>query len=140
MQDGGIPALLASIRSVAVVGWSAKAERPSHWIADYLEREASYRVYRVNPAAAATPELPVWDSLDALPEVVDVVDVFRAPAQVLPLVEEAARHGARIFWMQPGAENPAAAAAAHAAGMTAVLGECLYARHKVWRAGGGAPD
>jgi predicted CoA-binding protein len=129
-----IAALLAGIRSVAVVGWSTKADRPSHWIADYLEQDAGLRVFRVNPAGDPAGTPPVWPSLEALPETVDVVDVFRSPPHVPEVVEAAVRHGARVVWMQPGAENEEAAATARAAGLEAVVGQCLYARHKAWQA------
>lgn len=134
MTSTDIPAVLAGTRTVAVVGWSVKEDRPSHWIAEYLEKEAGYRVFRVNPAAESTEARPVWPNLGAVPQPIDVVDVFRAPPHVPEIVEEAIHLGAKVVWLQPGAENEAAAAAARAAGLTAVVGQCLYARHKAWRA------
>lgn len=134
MDAPDIPSILADSRSVAVVGWSLKADRPSHWIAEYLEKEAGYRVFRVNPVAESTAERPVWPDLTSVPEPPDVVDVFRAPQHLPAVVAEAAKCGAKVVWMQPGAENEAAAAAARGEGLTAVVGECLYARHKAWRA------
>lgn len=124
-----IARILRQSRTVAVVGWSENPERPSHWIADYLER-AGYCVFRVNPRYAGRAEPRVYAFLRDIPEPVDVVDVFRNPAQVPPVLEEARAAGAKVFWMQPGAENPQAAAEAEAAGMTAVLGRCMYAEHR----------
>ncbi len=134
MSQPDIPSILAESRTIAVVGWSVKADRPSHWIAEYLEQDAGYQVFRVNPVAESTEERPVWPDLAALPGPVDVVDVFRAPQHLPEIVAEAARLGAKVVWMQPGAENESAAEAARCDGMTAVVGECLYARHKAWRA------
>ncbi len=134
MNAADIPSILAESRTIAVVGWSVKADRPSHWIAEYLEQEAGYQVFRVNPVAESSEARPVWPDLDSLPGPVDLVDVFRAPPHLPAIVEEAVRLGAKVVWMQPGAENEAAAEAAQAAGLTAVVGECLYARHKAWRA------
>lgn len=116
-------------KSVAVVGYSAKAERASHWISNYLE-EQGYRVYRINPVLESTTERPIFASLSELPETVDIVDVFRAPEHLPQVVNDAVAHGAKVVWMQPGAENEEAAAQARAAGLEAVVGACLYAEHK----------
>lgn len=124
-----IQQILERSRSVAVVGYSAKEERASHWISSYLE-EQGYRVYRINPALESTPERPVLKSIAHLPETVDVVDVFRAPEHVPAIVDEAIAHGAKVIWMQPGAKNEDAAAQARAAGLEAVVGACIYAEHK----------
>ncbi len=129
-MDENLERILRECRSVAVVGWSPREERPSHWIADYLERTAGYTVYRINPAAPATAERAVLPELSALPGPVDVVDVFRAPEYLPAIVEEAIRIGARVVWMQPGAENEAAAARAREAGLEAVVGHCMYAEHR----------
>ncbi len=131
--------ILESARTVAVVGWSTKPERPSHWIADYLEREAGYTVWRVNPAAApGTPERPVFPDLASLPAPPDVVDVFRAPPHVPEVAAAAIAAGARALWLQPGAEHEAAAARARAAGLAVVAGRCMYRDHRAWR-GNAAP-
>lgn len=121
-----IERILRSMRSVAVVGWSENPERPSHWIAAYLE-ERGFAVTRVNPALAAKGVAGV---AAAIPAGVDVVDVFRAPPHLPAIVEEAIAAGARTVWMQPGAENEEAAETARAAGLTAIVGPCLYAEHR----------
>ena len=128
-----IEAILAAARTVAVVGWSARAERPSHWIAAYLA-EAGYRVHRVNPVEAPGSEaLPVLATLAEIGAEIDVVDVFRAPQFVPEVVAAASAAGAKVVWMQPGAENEAAAARVRELGMTAVVGRCLYADHRAWK-------
>jgi predicted CoA-binding protein len=121
--------IMTDSKSVAVVGYSAKAERASHWISNYLE-EQGYRVYRINPVLESTTERPIFASLSELPETVDIVDVFRAPEHLPQVVNDAVAHGAKVVWMQPGAENEEAAAQARAAGLEAVVGACLYAEHK----------
>lgn len=130
--------ILETARTVAVVGWSTRPERPSHWIADYLEKEAGYTVWRINPGAApGTPKQPVFPDLASLPAPPDVVDVFRSPPHVPEVVEAAIAAGARAVWLQPGAENEEAAARARAAGLRAVVGRCMYRDHKAWREAGG---
>ncbi|MAW59998.1 MAG: CoA-binding protein [Planctomycetes bacterium] len=124
-----IEQILQTAKSVAIVGYSAKSDRASHWISDYLE-EHGFRVYRINPILESTTERPIFKSLADLPETVDVVDIFRAPEHVPDIVTRAIAHGARAVWMQPGAENEDAAAQARAAGLQAVVGACMYAEHK----------
>lgn len=121
-----IPEILRGAKSVAVVGWSEKPERPSHWIAAYLE-QAGYAVTRVNPGLTSRGVAGV---VSAIPHGVDVVDVFRSPEHVPAVVAEAIAAGAKVVWMQPGAENEEAAATARAAGLTAIVGPCMYAEHK----------
>lgn len=124
-----IEEILQQSKSVAVLGYSAKEDRPSHWISNYLV-EQGFRVYRVNPILESTPEVPIFRSLTELPETVDIVDVFRAPEHLPAIVEEVIAHGAKVVWMQPGAENEDAAAQARAADVEAVVGACIYAKHK----------
>lgn len=121
--------ILRANQSVAVVGYSAKEQRASHWISNYLEAQG-YRVFRINPVLKSSPERPIYPSLAELPETVDVVDIFRAPEHVPAIVDEAIAHGAKVVWMQPGAENEDAAAHARAAGLETVVGACMYAEHK----------
>ncbi len=125
-----IARILQQAQSVAVVGFSAKPSRPSHWIAEYLE-EHGLRVYRINPVLESTPDRPIFRSLADLPEAVDIVDIFRAPPHVPAIVEAAIRAKAKAVWMQPGAENPDAAITAQEAGLDAVVGDCIYREHKV---------
>jgi predicted CoA-binding protein len=121
-----IPEILERAKTVAVVGWSEKPERPSHWIAAYLEK-VGYQVTRVNPGLA---NRGVAGVVAAIPQGVDVVDVFRSPEHVPAVVAEAIAAGAKVVWMQPGAENEEAAATARAAGLTALVGPCMYAEHR----------
>lgn len=121
--------ILREARTVAVVGWSERPDRPSHWIANYLE-QAGYTVFRVNPKLAGRAAPPVWADLGQVPGRIDVVDVFRAPEHAPEVLEQAQAAGARVFWMQPGAENPTVAGQAETAGLRAVLGRCMYADHR----------
>lgn len=126
MSTRPIPEILRAAKTIAVVGWSEKKERPSHWIAEYLER-VGYAVTRVNPGLAARGVAGV---AAAIPRGVDVVDVFRSPEHVPEVVGEAIAAGAKVVWLQPGAENEAAAQVARAAGLEALVGECIYMEHR----------
>lgn len=120
--------LLESVRSIAVVGLSDKASRPSNRVAAYLQ-EAGYRILPVNPAIQEALGEQAWPSVAALPERVDVVCIFRRSEEVGPIVEEAIALGARVVWMQDGVVNPQAAARARAAGLQVVMNDCMLRRH-----------
>jgi predicted CoA-binding protein len=97
--------LFTATKVVAIIGWSTNPERPSHWIADYLEANSGWKVYRINPLAASSPgpqgDVPVYADLESLPEQVDIVDVFRKPDAVPAIVADAIVHGAKGVWLQP---------------------------------------
>lgn len=120
--------LLEQVRSIAVVGLSDKATRPSHRVAAYLQ-EAGYRILPVNPAIQEALGEQAWPSVAALPEKVDVVCIFRRSEEVGPIVEEAIALGVRVVWMQDGVVNPQAAARASAAGLEVVMNDCMLRRH-----------
>lgn len=121
--------LMRDARTIAVVGIAADPERPSHEVADYLIR-AGYEVYLVNPTIAGEVlGRTVYPSVAALPVRVDIVDVFRLPAHVPPVVADAIAAGARAVWMQLRIVNEAAAATARAAGLEVVMDRCTKIDH-----------
>ena len=91
----------------------------------YLQGKG-YRVIPVNPGTAGTEQLgeKVYASLRDIPDPVDMVDVFRASDQVIPVVEDAIAIGAKIVWMQLGVRNDAAAEIGEAAGLEVVMNRC----------------
>jgi predicted CoA-binding protein len=137
--DGVLRHILQDCRTLAVVGLSPNALRPSHAVARYMQARG-YRIVPVNPAAAGSQILGehVYPSLreaDAAVRAtgggIDLVDVFRKSNEVPPIAEEAIAIGARVLWLQLGVVNDAALARARAAGLQAVQDRCLeieYAR------------
>ncbi len=125
-----IKEILGQARSIAVVGFSPKDNRPSNMVGRYLI-EAGYRVFPVNPGQSEICGLPCYPNLVAIPEPVDIVDIFRRPEEVLPVVEEAIGIGARVVWMQQGIVNHEAAALAEAAGLTVIMDRCLKVEHQL---------
>ena len=123
-DDDALRALLARVRSVAVVGLSPNAARPSHRIAKRLQ-EWGYRVIPVRPAVAEVLGERAYARLSDLPERVDLVDVFRAAADIGPVVEECIALGLPAIWIQQGIVNIPAAERAQAAGMTVVMDRCI---------------
>src|SRR5512135_3272989 len=110
-SDAQIRAILERVRTIALVGASSNWNRPSYFVMKYLQGKG-YRVIPVNPGIAGQVLLgeTVHASLRDIPEPVDMVDVFRAPDQVGPVVEDAIAIGAKVVWMQLGVRNDAAAA------------------------------
>ena len=122
--DADIRAVLTQYTRVALVGASAKPERPSHGVMGFLIRHG-FDVTPVNPGLAGQTihGQTVVGSLDeAAP--LEIVDIFRASEQVGPVVADAIRLGARVVWMQVGVVNREAADAARAAGITVVMDRC----------------
>ena len=119
-----IEAILAGSKTVAVVGISDKPDRPSHVVARYLQ-EKGYRVIPVNPLLTEVLGEKAYRSLAEIPGRVDLVDVFRKPADVPPIAEEAVRIGARFFWMQEGVDSVRAREILDAAGIPWVTDRCV---------------
>jgi len=122
--------ILKENRTVAVVGLSAKWYRPSYFAAKYL-LDHGYRVIPVNPGQTEILGQRCYPSLEAIPEPVDVVDIFRRSGDVPPIVDSALAIGARVVWMQIGVIHEAAAGKARAEGLDVVMNRCMkieYAR------------
>jgi predicted CoA-binding protein len=128
-DDAELKRILQGTKVIASVGVSGSAERPSHWIFYYLRRQG-YEMYPVNPTAEQVQGLKAYPNLSALPRAVDVVQVFRRPEDVMPVVEEAIRVGAKLVWMQKGIVNHEAAARAEAAGLQVVMDRCMMETHE----------
>ncbi len=123
MEDR-IGKILDGSRTVAVVGISDRAERPSHVVAKYLQ-ERGFRVIPVNPRIQEVLGEKAYRSLSEIPGKVDLVDVFRKSGDVPPIAEEAVRIGARFFWMQEGVESEPAREILDAAGIPWVMDRCV---------------
>jgi len=123
--DAKLRRILSSVRTIAMVGASSNWNRPSYFVMKYLQGKG-YRVIPVNPGTAGTEQLgeKVYASLRDIPDPVDMVDVFRASDQVIPVVEDAIAIGAKIVWMQLGVRNDAAAEIGEAAGLEVVMNRC----------------
>ena len=124
-SDAEIRDILTRVKTIAVVGWSPKPDRPSHGVADYLKRRG-YRVIPVNPGQAgqeALGETVVATLAEAGP--VDMVDIFRRSDEAGAVADEAVRLGVKVVWMQLGVVDEAAAERARAAGLQVVMNRCL---------------
>jgi len=120
--------ILTRYKTLAVVGLSSKVTRPSHGVAEYMQRHG-YRIIPVNPRETELLGEKAYASLDAVPEAAEVVVIFRRPEFVPEVVEAALRKGARVIWMQEGVVHEEAAARARAAGLTVIQDRCILKEH-----------
>lgn len=127
--DDELRALLARSKTVAVVGLSPNASRPSHRIAKRLQ-EWGYRVIPVRPAVSEVLGERAYARLSDIPDRVDLVDVFRAADEIGPIVDECIALGLPAIWIQQGIVNEPAAERARAAGMTVVMDRCIAVDHR----------
>jgi predicted CoA-binding protein len=120
--------IIQNATSVALVGVSANPIRSSNFVATYLVR-TRLRTYPVNPAYDEVLGLRCYPSLRDLPEVPDIVDIFRRPEAIPGVVEEAIEIGAKVVWFQLGLRHDAAARMAVEAGLAVVQDRCLKIEH-----------
>jgi len=127
MSDDAIREMLARVRTIAVVGWSPKPDRPSHRVAAFLAAQG-YRVVAVNPGHAGQMALGerVRADMSEIEGGVDMVDIFRRSDQAGAVVDGALDTFPDLMavWMQLGVEDAAAAARAEARGVAAVVNRC----------------
>jgi predicted CoA-binding protein len=130
--------ILQGTATVAMVGASPNPSRASYFVLTYLRADTDFRLYLVNPMLPEGSDilgLPVYPSLDALPEVPDLVDTFRK-VDDLPLVaDDAVAVGARTLWFQLGLRHDGAAQRAHDAGLDVVADRCLKIEHARFHGG-----
>ena len=120
--------ILQDSHTVALVGASPDADRASYRVFSYL-KEQGYRVIPVNPRFTQIMGEICYPDLTAIPEKVDVVDIFRRAEDVPPVVEQAINIKARTVWMQQGVINEAAASRAREAGLQVVMDKCMKKEH-----------
>jgi uncharacterized protein len=123
-----ITEILDNYRVVAVVGLSAKPDRPSYRVAQYLQ-EHGYRIVPVNPRCQEILGEKCYGGLRDIPFPVEVVDIFRQVEAIPTIVDEAIAVGAKVVWMQQGLEEPHSASKARQAGLLVVMDRCLKIEH-----------
>ena len=121
--------ILSTYKTVAVVGLSSNAERPSHRVASYL-KDHGYRIVPVNPRETEVLGEKAYPDLCAVPEPIEVVDIFREARAVPRVVAQAMYVGAKAIWMQEGIVHQAAATRARRAGMVVVMDHCMMKEHR----------
>lgn len=123
-MEADITGILNNSHTIAVVGLSPHSDRPSHEVAEYMQRHG-YRIIPVHPHADTILGEKVYRRLEDIPEPVDIVDVFRKAEDTPPVAESAVRIGAKTFWLQLGIENDVAESIAEAGGLSVVHDRCI---------------
>ena len=129
MPDEDIAEILSKFHIIAMVGLSNNPDKPSYQVAEYLKANG-YRVIPVNPAVAEVQGEKSYPSLTAIPEPVEIVDIFRRSEDIPPIVDAAIQVGAKVVWMQLGIENEPAANKAQQAGLKVVMNRCMKREHQ----------
>jgi uncharacterized protein len=124
-----ISEILASARTIAVVGLSSKRFRPSYGVSEYMRR-VGYRIIPVNPFEREILGEKAWPDLDSIPEPVDIISIFRRSEFVPEIVEAAIRKGVKAIWMQEGVVHEAAARRAREAGIEVAMDRCILKDHR----------
>ncbi len=125
---------ILNFKTIAVVGISDDPERPSHFVASFLESHG-YKIIPVNPKLTEWEGKKCYPDLISIPEKVDVVDIFRRSEAVPPIVDEAIKIKAKVVWMQEGIVNEEAAAKARHAGIEVVMDRCMKKEYQRLKGG-----
>jgi predicted CoA-binding protein len=120
--------ILERYRRIAMVGLSTNPFRPSHFAAIYLMAEG-YEVTPVNPRETQVLGRPSYPTLIEVPDPIEIVDIFREPAAVPEIVEQAIARRAQVVWMQLGVIHEEAAQRARDAGLEVVMDRCIKIEH-----------
>jgi len=121
--------ILNEYRIIAMVGLSPNPNRPSHRVAKYLINQG-YKVIPVNPDAQEILGTRSYSNMSSIPEPIEIVDIFRRSEEVMPIVDEAIKIGAKVVWMQEGVINEKAAMKAQNAGLLVIMDRCMLKEHK----------
>ena len=127
-SDQALLDLLTRAETIAMVGASSKADKPSYGIMRQLQA-AGYKVIPINPRETEVLGERAFPSLADVPQRIDIVDVFRRAEDTPPIADEAVKVGARALWLQDGITSEDAAARATAGGLVVVMNKCIGATH-----------
>ncbi len=119
---------LSGFHTVAVVGLSNKATRPSHGVSAYMQQHG-YRIIPVNPNVVEVLGEKAYPSLSDVPESVEIVNIFRRSEYVPEIVAQAIQKKAKMIWMQEGVSHREAAERARSAGLEVVENRCILKEH-----------
>ncbi|MDF2442506.1 MAG: uncharacterized protein JWR01_709 [Subtercola sp.] len=127
--------ILRKAKSIAIVGASPNAARSSYFVGTYLLSSNDYRVYFVNPNAKEILGQPAYPDLASLPEVPDIVDVFRKASDIPSVIDDVIASGAKTVWVQLGIWNQDAAEYGESKGLTVVMDRCIKVEHARFHGG-----
>ncbi len=129
-----IRSILLQAKTIAVVGISEREDRASNYVSEYMQSQG-YKIYPVNPNIERWFGLKSYDSIEDVPGKIDIVNVFRRSANVMPVAEDAVASGAKVLWLQQGIVNQEAATFALDRGLAVVMDSCIMVEHKSMKLG-----
>ena len=128
-SNNEIKNILTETKTIAVIGLSPKPKRPSHSVSKAMQ-EFGYTIIPVRPAVDEVLGEKAYVDLESIPDdlmkKVDMVDVFRAPDKISPIIDACIALKVPLIWLQDGVINEAEATRAQAAGITVVMDRCVY--------------
>ncbi len=127
--------ILRRAKSIAIVGASPNPSRSSYFVGTYLLSSSDYRVYFVNPNADEILGHKAYPDLKSLPEVPDIVDVFRKASDIPSVIDDVLAVGAKTVWVQLGIWNEEAAYYGESKGLTVVMDRCIKVEHARFHGG-----
>ncbi|MBC7762600.1 MAG: CoA-binding protein [Candidatus Saccharibacteria bacterium] len=127
--------ILRRAKSIAIVGASPNAARSSYFVGTYLMSSSDYRVYFVNPNADTILGQKAYPDLASLPEIPDIVDVFRKSSDIPSVIDDVLAVGATTVWLQLGIWNEDAARFGQSKGLTVVMDRCIKIEHARFNGG-----
>jgi uncharacterized protein len=127
--------ILQKAKSIAIVGASPNSTRSSYFVSVYLLQSSNYRVYFVNPMVDEILGQKSYKSLADLPEVPDIVDVFRKGSDIPSVIDEVVAVGAKTIWVQLGIWNQDAAIYGEEQGLTVIMDRCIKIEHARFNGG-----
>jgi len=125
VTPGEIPELLRVAKTVAVVGISDKPDRASYGVSQYLLKNSHFELFFVNPLLEEVLGQKVYKSLKDIPVHIDIVDVFRKPADCPQVLAESIEIGASAIWLQLGISSGDVAVRGDEAGLKVVMDRCI---------------
>ena len=128
-------AILRRAKSVAIVGASPNPARSSYFVGTYLKQSSDYKLYFVNPNADTILGEKAYPDLQSLPEVPDIVDVFRKASDIPSVIDDVLAVGAKTVWVQLGIWNEEAAYYGESKGLTVVMDRCIKVEHARFHGG-----
>jgi uncharacterized protein len=120
-----VKALLEKSKNVAIVGISNKEDRASYQVAKWLQQNAHFNLFFVNPVIEEVLGQKCFASLADIPEPIDIVDVFRKAEDCPSVLEKAIAVSAKSIWLQLGISSVEVATAGSAAGLEVVMNRCI---------------
>ena len=120
-----VKALLEKSKNIAIVGISNKEDRASYQVAKWLQQNAHFNLFFVNPVIDEVLGQKTYASLADIPEQIDIVDVFRKAEDCPSVLEKAIAVGAKSIWLQLGISSDEVATIGSAAGLEVVMDRCI---------------